>query len=714
MLASFGSGSPFWSSFKSNKSNNNNDDSKKHNTDSDSGSDSKKHQNQNSHNNSNHNNQQDHNTNLLDAHSLQNLTPLSPTGSSFNPLLMPETSYDDLFPSSMELLVLDELVSQLRSKIAEESANNARSSFSLNRSSSMRSRPRPLSGLGIGGLTGAAGTNTPNKRHSRSQSRSSVMSIDSVGSLVIPPPVDNKCYELYPYCEVVGEHIIKLAENATHWSWAMNCFNNLSQIYSTLDSLFLDKSPALYTMTIMGLMACHMCKALKMRGSHEGFRSPSTVSETMSKKQQADTSSFSPSSSKRASVNLDTLMMTSASNGLPPAAAAKKSHRRAKSSVSAIPSIINKGGTLEFTDPSISEQNENTTHNNGHNHLHDSEEPASDEPARKLNKKELEQLNNDLCDHILSAFSTLVTSQSHSSTLNLVLGQTIVFILGNIQLTPKFVKAFFEKLRSSQRLFWYPRSQVLRQWRLYWLQVVMDRMLVYTNYYNAQHGIVGSVAGIHDNKNGHNSHHGSNSNSGNAKEHVSATNSNRNSRIIHPTNTNTSASGGNGGNNQHSRSPSVTSINFTLENLNLYNAANGGNWAGNTNSVVSTATNDSESTGVTAASSGSSGSPELSASTSATTSTAATTSTTTAASVNDVADDSKTIVEEDEYEPDPYLLPIDHHNIPTLTNLKKIVASCVDELFVGVGNETDSILKQHTENVFGINGQRYVYYFIYF
>lgn len=60
----------------------------------------------------------------------------------------------------MELLVLDELVSQLRSKIAEESANNSKSSHSLNRSSSMRGRPRPLSGLGIGALTGT-GANTP-------------------------------------------------------------------------------------------------------------------------------------------------------------------------------------------------------------------------------------------------------------------------------------------------------------------------------------------------------------------------------------------------------------------------------------------------------------------------------------------------------------------------------------------------------------------------
>lgn len=78
--------------------------------------------------------------------------------------------------------------------------------------------------------------------------------------------------------------------------------------------------------------------------------------------------------------------------------------------------------------------------------------------------------------------------------------------------------------------------------------------------------------------------------------------------------------------------------------------------------------------------------------------------------VSDLGDvtDENTIVEEEEeeeeeYEPNPYLLPANHHDIPTLANIKKIVASCIDELFVG--DETDVSLKQHTENVFKINGQ---------
>lgn len=665
MLASFGSGSPFWASFKSKSSNHDDSTKSKHNNDSDSitTNDSKIPSNNSKHQPSP---EKSPATANFPTHTLGSInSSSSPTGSSFNPMLMPETSYDDLFPSSMELLVLDELVSQLRSKIAEESANNARSSFSLNRSSSTRSRPRPLSGMGIGALT-AAGTSSP-KRHSRSLSRSSVLSIDSVASAA----TDNKCYELYPYCEVVGEHIIKLAENATHWTWAMNCFNNLSQIYSTLDSLFLDKSPALYTMTITSLLACHMCKALQMRGSTEFPNHPSTASETVKKHHNhSDTKLGHTTNTHDTSLsgNSGSLLSPNNTNNSPTIFSTTKSHRRSKSSVSAIPSIVNKGGTLEFTEAEP----------DGHekeNHAH-----VPEEPVRKLNKKELEQLNSDLCDHILSAFSTLVTSQSHSSTLNLVLGQTIVYILGNIHLNPKFVKAFFEKLRSSQRLFWYPRSQVLRQWRLYWLQVIMDRMVVYTNYFEAQHG--GST---------HNSSHDSKHHN-NTKDHSSASNSNRNSHIIHPP--------------QHNRNPSISSINFTLENLNLYSASNGGNRAGNTNSVVSTATNDSEATGVTSTSSGSSTSPALS-----TTSTMLSNSNGLPITVSDLGDvtDENTIVEEEEeeeeeeYEPNPYLLPANNHDIPTLANIKKIVSSCIDELFVG--DETDVSLKQHTENVFKINGQ---------
>lgn len=612
MLASFGSGSPFWSSFKKNPPAQNNttvEPAPKRNT-------------------------------AADSHDLADSSLTSTSGSSFNPMLLPDTPYEDLFPSSMELLVLDELISQLRTKIAEESANNARSS-NLNRSSSMRGRPRPLSGLGIGGLA-ATGAGTP-KRHSRSLSRSSVVSIDSITSVE-----NNKCTELYPYCEVVGEHIIKLAENATHWSWAMNCFNNLSQIYSTLDSLFIDKSPSLYTMTIMSILACHMCKALQTRGGSVGPRRSSTASEASKKEDVRRESSAS---------NTPTLP--------------KKTHKRAKSSISA-PSIINKAPIFSEAEEDPARASVSTDADE------ESEEHASGEQSRKLSKKEIEQLNNDLCEHVLSAFSMLVTSQSHSSTLNLVLGQTITYVLANIHLTPKFVKAFFEKLRSSQRLFWYPRSQILRQWRLYWLRVVMDRMVVYTDFHAEESGRPDAKHN-YTSKDGH-----INSNPSSAVHSNRASNSHLTS-------------------GHHGRNLSISSINFNLENLNIY--GNGGNQAGNTNSVISTATNDSESTGTTAASSAS---PALS-----TTSTMISSNnespTLVSGGMSDCGyndDTDKTVAEAETYISNPYLLPVNHNDIPHLANLKKITANCIDELFVGVSDESDAVLKQHTEAVFSVHGQR--------
>lgn len=644
MLASFASGSPFWYSFKSNKAPRNEASNPKHNTDSQT-------QPQKSPDNS----ESTTAPNSTKASISKSLA--SSKSSHFNPMLMPDSDNDDLFPSSMELLVLDELITQLHSKIADESANNSRSSFALNRPSAGRSRPRPLSGLGIGGLTGT-GPNA-SKAHSRSLSRSSVWSNDSV---ISAPANDNKCYDLYPYCEVVGEHIIKLAENANHWFWAMNCFNNLSQIYSLVDSLFLDKSPALYIMTIMSLMACHMCKALQMRGD----RDVRTQHNAGFSKKHADVTSALFSTTNTTNNNSSTFSSSDAP---------QQSQSCDKPSVSAIPQIVNKGGDSEFTEPVVSV--------NSHG---EAEEFKLNEPTRKLNKKEIEQLNSDLCDHVLSVFSTLVTSQSHSSTLNLVLGQTIVYLLGHIHLTPKFVKAFFEKLRSAHRLFWYPRSQVLRQWRLYWLQVVMDRMLVYSNYHSAQSG--GRITTNHDSK------HSANTCVVNTKEQDSATTgvefnrSIQNIHNIHP---------------ESSRNPSVSSLSFTLEGLNLYNETNGENQAGNTNSVLSTCTNDSEATGITESSLDSANSPTLS--TTSTMMSSNNGSPTISSNMSDMTDEN-TIAEEEAYESNPYLLPLNHNDVSSMANIKKILTSCIDELFVGINDETDTGLKQHTEKVFKINRQR--------
>lgn len=159
----------------------------------------------------------------------------------------------------------------------------------------------------------------------------------------------------------------------------MNCFNNLSQIYSTLDSLFLDKAPALYIMTIMGLLACHMCKALQMRGSAEFPRRSSSASDT-AKQNDHDPQKDSAANPVIAAVSFsntedDPLAVQNAP--LPTHPPHKKSHRRGKSSVSAIPSIVNKGGTLEFTETEPNPR------------VDDAAGPTPDEPSRKLNKKSL-------------------------------------------------------------------------------------------------------------------------------------------------------------------------------------------------------------------------------------------------------------------------------------------------------------------------------------
>lgn len=497
---------------------------------------------------------------------------------------------DEVFPSAMELTVLGDLIEQLKTMIVEEvdklpsdtlatnsnnnsnnnnsCTNNSNSSASnttqVGRSPSMRNRPRPLSGLGLAGLQQSP--QSPKRHHSRSQSRSSVLSgVDPSAAASLNGILNaHRTTALYPYCEVVGEHTLKLAENATQWGWALETFRALAEIYKVLEINLLDKCPCAYILTTMSLLACNMCKPLEARSDYDksavAGHSPSTCS----------------SSSSAGTVT----------------------------------------GKEEQSNNNVSVQNNRSS------------------SSRLLSKKDVEHINDDLCTHVLGYFATLVTTTSaltSSTSLNLILGQAVGYLLAHVRLTPKFTKTFFENLRVSQRLFWYPRNHSLRQWRLYWLRVVMDRVLVY-------------------------------------QEYLKQASSNNN----HSNNNQPSSAG-------LSEDSFAASLNVNLENLS-----------------VSADNTHERSDSVSSSSSSNLSSPALSSTTTA--STTATSLLSPAVATTAAANSSARVA--------AHLIPRNVHDIPNNNNLKKIQGVCLDELYLGVTEETDEMLKQQADAIFGIQTQR--------
>lgn len=521
-----------------------------------------------------------------------------------------DDSFDDeeLFPSSMELTVLGDLISQLKTKIAEEIEKSPQDSLQhsttsqLNRSTSVRNRPRPISGLGIAGLQQSQQStpqSPPSKRHSRSLSRSSILSADTSAAASLNSILNvstHRSSALYPYCEVVGEHTIKLAENATHWAWCLECFNSLAEIYKSLEDNFVDKCPGAYILTTMSLLSCHMCKALETHGDESMLSAPSAAAKMEALPGSAGT--------------------------------VVKSHDDDDLGPTDTHSISTEGGADDLGDVTVDNINIST-------HALQNKQ----EETRSLSKKEMDKINDDLCSHILSYFSTLVTTTTalnSSTSLNLILGQCVAFTLAHTHLSQKFIKTFFEKLRVSQRLFWYPRNQPLRQWRLYWLRVVMDRVLLYQDYHNKLLQVPPLV--------------------NNAQQSP-----------------------------QHPNFDSLAvSLSHNLEQLNISHTRSGS---------VSSGTSYTSSSGINSLVTNS---PSLSSTSTNTTATSLPSPKPTQQQPRHPANASA------------YLLPRNVNDIPNAGNLKKILAVCLDELYLGAGEETDEMLKQQTDALFGIQTQRYV------
>lgn len=96
----------------------------------------------------------------------------------------------------------------------------------------------------------------------RSQSRSS--SCSSSSSLQIPGALVADTVELHTLCLLLGEHITRIAKNATYWSWAVDCFSQLVAIYNVQRSsnLFSDASPKQYILATICLLATFMSRTL--------------------------------------------------------------------------------------------------------------------------------------------------------------------------------------------------------------------------------------------------------------------------------------------------------------------------------------------------------------------------------------------------------------------------------------------------------------------
>lgn len=127
------------------------------------------------------------------------------------------------FPSAAELTVLDELFKQITSLASkDERKRGHRDSFIV---------PPGQDFIPF------------NKSHRKSMtlSRSSSISSSSLSSSSSvlqqnAPSPSERSEQLGTLCLLLGEHIDKVAQNATYWSWSVDCFDKLVRVYSLLYS----------------------------------------------------------------------------------------------------------------------------------------------------------------------------------------------------------------------------------------------------------------------------------------------------------------------------------------------------------------------------------------------------------------------------------------------------------------------------------------------
>lgn len=148
---------------------------------------------------------------------------------------------DDAFPSSTELHVLKELFTKFSALLSKEEQRRVNRAFKMeHRDSFILPAYKP--------------------RQSRSSSCSSTSSIFPISGVSHPDSV-----ELHTLCVLLGEHINKMACNASYWSWAVDCFSNIENIYNLARSnnnSYNDSAIRVYILVTTCLLTTHMCQTL--------------------------------------------------------------------------------------------------------------------------------------------------------------------------------------------------------------------------------------------------------------------------------------------------------------------------------------------------------------------------------------------------------------------------------------------------------------------
>jgi hypothetical protein len=164
------------------------------------------------------------------------------------------------FPSAAELTVFDELIKKLTDLSSkDERRRGHRDSFIVPPGQDFlpfSKGHRKLATLS----------------RSSSLSSSSLFSSSSVLQQHALPPSE-RSEQLGALCLLLGEHIDKVAQNATYWSWSVDCFDKLVRLYSLLSSSSsLDSQIKPYIITTICTLAAIMATSLAK--SRDGVAPP--------------------------------------------------------------------------------------------------------------------------------------------------------------------------------------------------------------------------------------------------------------------------------------------------------------------------------------------------------------------------------------------------------------------------------------------------------
>lgn len=160
---------------------------------------------------------------------------------------------EEIFPSEAELHVLQDLFSKIVRVISKEDQNERQ----LLQRQQQEGR-RGSWGSALDKLETLVVKSNRNGQNSRSSSCSSTSS-------VLPPSGYSDSVLLHTMCVLLGEHINKIARHSTYWSWSVDCFSKLVDIYNlerANNNMFCDSSPRQYIMTTICLLASLMSRTL--------------------------------------------------------------------------------------------------------------------------------------------------------------------------------------------------------------------------------------------------------------------------------------------------------------------------------------------------------------------------------------------------------------------------------------------------------------------